>query len=148
MQMERKQDHPKKIHEMRLRKAPFRAVASGKKTIEMRLFDEKRQAVRVGDYIRFTLEAGTEAVRAESVRAENGAAEEVIVEVVALHVHPHFEALYAALIPALGKTALGYGEDESADPADMLAYYSPSLIERYGVVGIEIKQKANHDHGI
>ena len=121
------------VHEMRLREAPFRAIAAGKKTIEMRLLDEKRQTLQVGDTIRFNLDTGAETVSAT---------------VVALHVYPHFEALYADLLPRLGKIALGYDEDGKANPADMLAYYSAESITLYGVVGIEIKQKANHDHGI
>ena len=128
----RQNEHPV-IHEMRLREPPFRAVASGRKTIEMRLCDEKRQALRVGDTIRFTLEGGSESVTSE---------------VIALHAYPNFEELYAALIPTLGKAALGYADTEDASPDHMLAYYSAEDVRRYGVVGIEIKQKANHDHGI
>ncbi len=131
--MEYRQDEHPVIHEMRLRTSPFLAVASGRKTIEMRLYDEKRQALRVGDTIRFTLEGSSESVTAE---------------VAALHVYPNFEELYAALIPTLGKAALGYADTEVASSDDMLAYYSAEDIRRYGVVGIEIKQKATHDHGI
>ena len=38
-------------HEMSLREGPFRAVASGSKVIEMRLFDPKRQLIQAGDEI-------------------------------------------------------------------------------------------------
>ena len=111
-------------HDMSLRESPFRAVASGKKVIEIRLFDEKRRKIRIGDRIRFTLSGGTETVT---------------VLVVGLHRFPSFEALYAALIPVVGAVGLGYAEGETADPADMLDYYAPEAVERYGVVGIEIK---------
>lgn len=113
-------------HEMRLWDAPFRSIASGRKTVEMRLYDPKRQAVRVGDAIRFTKE---------------GSDESMTVTVTALHCYPDFEALYRALIPSPGAVALGYDEGEIPDPADMLAYYSPDSIRRFGVVGIAIQPK-------
>ena len=113
-------------HEMRLREEPFCAIASGKKTVEMRLFDEKRQRIRPGDEILFRLDGGEASVRAV---------------VVCLHPFPSFDALYAALIPTLGAEALGYAEGETPNPADMLAYYSEDLIAQYGVIGIEIARK-------
>ena len=41
-------------HFMNLRPIPFAAIFEGRKTVELRLNDEKRQQVRVGDRIRFT----------------------------------------------------------------------------------------------
>ncbi len=41
-------------HELRLAAEPFENITSGKKTIESRLFDEKRQAIKLGDTIIFT----------------------------------------------------------------------------------------------
>lgn len=38
---------------MRLQEKYFNLVQQGKKTIELRLFDEKRQLIRVGDVIEF-----------------------------------------------------------------------------------------------
>ena len=73
-------------HGMSLRESPFRAVADGTKVIEMRLLDEKRRNIRVGDRIRFTLSDGTESVTAE---------------VMGLHRFSSFEALYASLIPVV-----------------------------------------------
>ena len=113
-------------HDMSLRESPFRAVADGTKVIEMRLLDEKRRTIRVGDRIRFTLSGGTETVTAL---------------VVGLHYFPSFAALYEAMIPRVGAVGLGYAEGETADPADMLDYYAPDAVERYGVVGIEIQLK-------
>ena len=115
-------------HDMSLRESPFRAVANGTKVIEMRLFDEKRRTIKVGDCIRFTLSSGTESVTAE---------------VVGLHRFPSFEALYASLIPVVGAVGLGYADGEIPHPEDMLNYYSENSITRYGVVGIEIKLKEN-----
>ena len=42
------------VHEMRLNDEPFQAIKDGTKTIEMRLYDEKRRMIQVGDVIRFT----------------------------------------------------------------------------------------------
>lgn len=41
------------IHEMMLSPKPFEMIASGTKTIELRLNDEKRQKVQVDDTIVF-----------------------------------------------------------------------------------------------
>lgn len=114
------------IHEMTLRESPFRAVEAGRKTIEMRLFDEKRRRIRAGDRIRFRLDGGNESI---------------LVRVEQIHYFPTFGDLYAALIPTHGKAALGYRREEIPDPADMLDYYPASQIARHGVVGIEITLK-------
>lgn len=111
-------------HGMSLRESPFHAVAAGTKVIEMRLWDEKRRTIKVGDCIRFTLASGTESVT---------------VLVVGLHRFPSFEALYAALIPVVGAVGLGYAEGDASNPADMLDYYSEDSITRYGAIGIEIR---------
>ncbi len=110
-------------HEMSLRESPYRAVASGRKVMEMRLFDPKRQALRVGDTIRFSLVGGDEAVPAQ---------------VLGLHYFPSFHELYSTLIPRVGAMAFGYANGDVPDPDDMLEYYSEDAIRRFGVVGIEI----------
>ncbi len=40
-------------HQMKLQREPFNKVLSGEKIIESRLYDEKRQQVKVGDQIEF-----------------------------------------------------------------------------------------------
>ena len=114
------------VHRMTLREAPFRAVESGRKTVEMRLFDYKRRRIRVGDEILFRLDWSEDYVyaRVEGIRYV-----------------PSFRELYAALLPTHGKAALGYGDNEIPDPADMLDYYSEDMIAFHGVVGIEIALK-------
>ncbi len=116
------------IHEMSLRDRPYRAIAGGWKTVELRLFDEKRQAILVGDLIRFT-------------HGDTG--ESMTAEVAALHRCADFEALYAALLPRYGAEALGYTADETPMAADMLDYYPADRIARYGVVGIEIQMRSD-----
>ena len=41
-------------HQLRLATEPFDAIVSGNKTIESRLYDEKRQKIQIGDQIIFT----------------------------------------------------------------------------------------------
>ena len=113
-------------HEMSLREAPFRAVASGSKVIEMRLFDPKRQLIQAGDEIKFSLVGGDESFTAL---------------VVGLHYFPSFAELYEAMIPRVGAVGLGYSDSDTPDSADMLDYYSEDAINRLGVLGIEIKLK-------
>ncbi|MEJ6951379.1 ASCH domain-containing protein [Natronospora cellulosivora (SeqCode)] len=43
-----------KIHKMHLLEDPFEMIKSGEKKIEIRLNDEKRQKLRLGDYIIFS----------------------------------------------------------------------------------------------
>ena len=41
-------------HQLQLATTPFNAITSGVKTIESRLYDEKRQLIQIGDTIEFT----------------------------------------------------------------------------------------------
>ena len=108
-------------HAMKLRPIPFDAIQSGKKTVELRLYDEKRQKIKVGDII-FFVQTETE----ETIRAE----------VTGLRKYADFKALYAAENP----TAMGYSEGETADPRDMSQYYDEVEIKKYGTLAIEIKR--------
>ncbi len=42
------------LHKMKLQRDPFEKIRQGKKTVELRLYDEKRQGVQMGDEIEFT----------------------------------------------------------------------------------------------
>ncbi len=106
-------------HEMRLHDGPFKLIVAGTKTIEMRLYDEKRQEIKVGDEIEFTNRVSEE---------------KQLVKVVNLHRFNSFDELYKKF----DKIVLGYGADEEANPNDMSQYYSLEDLEKYGVVGIEI----------
>ncbi len=46
------------MKEMHLADLPFEQIRSGKKTVEVRLYDEKRRAIREGDVIVFTVRIG------------------------------------------------------------------------------------------
>ena len=109
------------IHHMKLHSSPFEMIKSGEKTIELRLFDEKRQKIKVGDKIIFT----------------NTVTGETLTRIVAkLHCFDSFDALYKFL-PLL---QCGYTPEDidRAHPADMEQYYSLEEQKKYGVVGIEL----------
>ena len=42
------------IHKMKLNESPFERIKNGTKTIEFRLYDEKRQQIKIGDQIEFS----------------------------------------------------------------------------------------------
>lgn len=42
------------VHHMKLKPAPFYQMRKGAKTIELRLYDPKRQRIKVGDQIEFS----------------------------------------------------------------------------------------------
>ena len=109
-------------HELRLNNEPFQSIKSGTKTIELRLYDEKRKLIKVGDTITFFN------------RANN--LESLIVKVVNLHKFKNFSELYKTL----DKTKLGYKQNEKALPSDMEQYYSKEEQSKFGVVGIEIEK--------
>ena len=105
---------------MKLVERAFSAIASGEKTVEMRLYDEKRKTIKVGDIIEF-----------ENVDTK----QKVACSVVSLTRYNDFFELYSHC----DKATIGYRADETADANDMYAYYSPEMIEKYGALAIEIK---------
>ena len=106
-------------HEMRLHDVPFKKIQAGTKTIEMRLYDEKRQMIH-GDEIEFT---------------SRTTGEKQLTEVCAIHLFNTFAEIYRDF----DKISLGYGVDEVASFTDLEKYYSKEEQEKYGVVGIEIR---------
>lgn len=105
---------------MRLHKGPFELIKNGSKTIELRLYDEKRQMINVGGTITFENRSDGDKIK---------------VKVIALHKYPNFEELYKHF----NKVSMGYKEDEEANPKDMELYYSSEEQSKYGVVGIEME---------
>lgn len=114
----------RKKHEMRLQKAPFEMIKSGYKSIEMRLYDEKRQALRVGDSITFTcLDGG----------------EKLTVAIKDLRLFKNFKELYAAY----DGRSLGYKEGEEKNFEDMTKYYSKREQKKYGALAIELGERVD-----
>ena len=109
-------------HTLNVHARPFEMIQSGRKTIELRLWDEKRCQIRVGDTLVF-------------VHTED-AAKTLTARVTALHRFPDFATLYAAL--PLDKCGYLPEELSTASPKDMNVYYPAERQALYGVVGIEI----------
>lgn len=107
--------------EMRLHNEPFIKIKSGSKTVEIRLNDEKRSQLKVGDKVKFTS------------RTTN---EQIITEVTELLYFNNFYELYNHFP---NKVELGYAKNEIADAKDMEQYYSAAEQQKYGVVAIKIK---------
>lgn len=107
---------------MNLYSEPFSKIKSGKKTIELRLNDEKRQLIRTDDEIEF-----------KNIDSN----ETILTKVLCLHHFKNFEELYKVL-PLL---KCGYDETDicNAKASDMNVYYSTEKQNFYGVLGIELK---------
>lgn len=104
---------------MNLYPSPFELVKLNLKTIEMRLYDEKRKQLNVGDIIVFS---------------QSETKEEIIAEIKDIKVFKSFEELYASY----PKSKLGYMPNEVANPKDMENIYSKENTIKYGVIAIEI----------
>lgn len=86
----------------------------------MRLNDDKRRKIQTGDIIEFTNTSPLEKMSCLVVKIYN---------------YKTFNELYENHT----KVSIGYKEGEIAKPEDMLTYYSEEDINKYGVLGIEIK---------
>ncbi len=104
---------------MKLSSEPFNKIASSKKVIESRLYDEKRQQIAIGDQIVFS----------ENDRPENS----VTTVVKGLLRYQTFKELFADHESPL------FGED-SRDflLTQIKQFYSDEDEQRYGVVGIRL----------
>lgn len=107
-------------HQMKLATEPYNNIASGKKLIESRLYDEKRQQISIGDQIIFS----------ENDKPENS----VTTVVKGLLRYQTFKELFADHDPAL------FGE-ESRDflLTQIKSFYSDEDEQKYGVVGVRLE---------
>ena len=112
---------------MKLQKEPFELIKSGVKIYELRLFDEKRKNIKIGDEIEFSL--------------IDDDAKTLLVSVVDLKRYASFIDLYADLSPL----EIGYTAEncQLASPLDMEKYYSKEKILNFGVLAIKISLKTN-----
>lgn len=107
-------------HYMHLNEEPFEKIKNGTKTIEMRVYDDKRRKMHKGDIIEI----------------ENRSTGEIMtVEILNMYVLSSFREIYAKW----NKVALGYNEEDIAKPEDMEQYYPKEEIDENGVVAIELK---------
>lgn len=106
------------IHKMRLVNFAFNAIKNGEKDIEVRLNDEKRQLIKIGDIIEFEHLDTKEIIR---------------VMVVNLHKYNNFQELFNAF----DHKRLGLKDSDDASIMDK--FYTKEEQNRYGALGIEIK---------
>lgn len=109
-------------YNMKLNNEPFNLIKNGTKTVELRLNDEKRKLLNIGDEIEFT---------------NRDTNEKLSVDIINLYKYPSFKELYKHF----NKIEMGYTADEPAESKDMEAYYSKEEQDKYGVLGIEIRKK-------
>lgn len=108
------------IHRLQLSAIPFNAIVLGIKTIESRLFDEKRQKIQLGDEIVFT-------------HRENPT-QTVTVKVIGLLRYRTFHDLFTHNKPAkFGGESVAWLERQIGD------FYSLDDQLKNGVVGIEFE---------
>ena len=113
------------LHQMKLRQKPYDGIKTGYKTIELRLYDKKRQKINAGDEIEFTC-----------TENEN---EKITKKVSKIEVFDNFEQLFKG-VPLL---ACGYSpfEIQIASADDMNAYYFEEVQRKYKAVAIYLEEK-------
>lgn len=111
------------VFDMKLNKEPFEGIASGEKSVELRVYDEKRQELNIGDYIIFT--------------SLSDAEKQTAVQVVALYRYADFENLFLEINPLDCGFEADVAVNEAAEA--MKVYYPEEQVHRYGVLGIRMK---------
>ena len=107
------------LHKMKLNQEPFEAIKNGTKTVEFRLYDEKRRTVQIGDEIEFSKLPELP--------------EKLLVKVIDLYKEESFAKLFK-------KVFAGGDENEVRKKAEsMYKFYTPETEKEYGVVGIKIE---------
>ncbi len=123
---------------MRLSDAMFELVKAGTKTVEIRLFDEKRKLIDIGDYIEFRK------VSDESQRVKRRVAD--------LNIWETFEELFEVekyLGDRKWEKKLRYPPEQVGSPANatakemaeaMYKYYDRAQVEKYGVIAFILEE--------
>ena len=102
------------LHKMKLQEDPFERIKNGTKTVEFRLYDEKRRTIQIGDEIEFSKE-------------------KLLVKVIDLYKEESFEKLFK-------KVFVGEDKEKIIEKAkSMNRFYTPEQEKEYGVVGIKIE---------
>lgn len=119
----RKDDNKNMVYEMSLQNEPYMSISSGEKSVELRLFDEKRRKLEIGDKIIFT--------------NLSNEIERLAVEIKALYRYGSFKDLF----DEIPKEKCGYLSDTTIEEAviTMRKYYSEEAETKWGVLGIKIE---------
>lgn len=111
------------MHEMKLREKYYNYILNGTKRIEIRLYDEKRQKIQLGDKIRFYKESSSKEEYFDS-------------KVIGLLRYKTFSCLFKDYDISLLA-------DKSLSKEELLKvleeFYSKEEQEKYGVIGIRIE---------
>ena len=110
------------IHEMKLRELPFKAIVSGKKIIELRLNDEKRGNIKIGDTIEFFKEPELQ--------------EKVTAKVNGLIQYATFKDMFKD-IPLSYFACENYTEEQMID--SLHTFYTEEDEKKWGALGIRIE---------
>lgn len=108
------------LHTMKLQPIQFESVTSGKKTIESRLFDEKRRLINVGDEIEFSKNVDSTKTIKTKVKA--------------LYRYDSFESLFSDF-----PSEYFGGNSKEFLLEEISRFYQKEEQEKYGVVGIKIE---------
>ena len=110
------------LHKMKLNESPFERIKNGTKTIEFRLYDEKRQQIKIGDTIIFLKEPDLN----ESFKAK----------VTGLLRYNSFEDMFKDFDTSILS-------DKSMTKKDLInvleQFYTKEKQKQYGVLGIRIE---------
>lgn len=110
------------LHEMKLTEGPFGRMEKGLKLLELRLYDDKRKSIRLGDEIVFKLLPDLE--------------KQILTKVTGLLIYPKFESM----IDDLPACLLGYKEeDKDYLRTSMYEIYSRDDEEKFGALGIRLE---------
>lgn len=112
----------KKYVKMQLNNEPYNSIKSGEKTVELRLFDEKRRTLSTGDIIIF------------SNRTDE--TQTLSAEIIALY---RAESFLSLLTPEILSKS-GFSDYSASEAAEcMRKYYTAEDERSFGVLGIELK---------
>lgn len=109
------------MHKMKVQTKYYNLLKSGKKVVELRLFDEKRQKIKIGDEIVFSNLSDTN--------------DSFVARVINLHRAESFDKLCQIITPEQA----GFSSKEELISV-LEEFYTPSAQKKFGVVGIEIKK--------
>ena len=109
------------MHAMKVQTKYYNLLKAGIKTVELRLWDEKRQLIQVGDSITFSDLANPD--------------DTFIAKVIALHRADSFDELCEIVSPQQA----GFSTKQELLNC-LQEFYTLEAQEKYGVVGIEIKR--------
>lgn len=109
------------MHKLKVNEKYYNMLKTGTKTIELRLFDEKRRTIKSGDMIEFSNNSELE--------------DKFSAQVIDLH----FAEDFAALCRKISCNNAGFATNESLIKT-MEEFYSLKKQKKFGVVGIEVKK--------